>query len=140
LTVSVFRHIRLRLVAPVVIAALAAATVAAFAAGLGGLSADDLGGGSDAVESCDSDGFTPSYTTSAGNVTAVTIDGIADPGCEGGSLYVTLADSTGAGIGSGGPQIISTDGDALDNSATVSLTPQPAGSQVTRIHVAVTGP
>ena len=136
----VFRHIRLRLIALVAIAVLAAVSLTAFAAGLGGLSADDLGGGNDTVASCDSDGFAPSYTTSAGNVTAVTVGGIADPGCEGGSLHVTLADSAGTGIGSGGPQAIPTDGDALDNSVTVSLTPQPAGSQVTRIHVAVTGP
>jgi hypothetical protein len=136
----VFRHIRLRLVALAILAVLSAASLVAFAASLGGLSADDLGGGSDTVESCDSDGFTPSYTTSAGNVTAVTVGGIADPGCEGGMLSVTLTDSAGTGIGSGGPQTVSTDGDVLDNSTAVSLSPQPAASQVTHIHVAVTGP
>jgi hypothetical protein len=79
------------------------------------------------------------YTTSAGNVTAVTVNGIADPGCEGGALSVTLANGT-ASVGSAGPQIVPVDAGTIDNSITVNVSPQPAASTVNRVHVAITGP
>ena len=117
-----------------------ATTTTAFAAGLGGLFAGDVSGGSDTVVACDSDGFGTTYTTSSGTVTAVTVTGIEDPGCEGGSLRVTLANGSNTAVGSGGPQTIPTDGDTTANSVTVSISPQPATTQVARVHVSITGP
>ena len=91
------------------------------------------------VAACDGDGLTVRYTVSATNVTAVTIGAIADPGCEGGKLSVTLANGT-TSVGSGGPQTVPTDGDTVGNSMTVAISPQPAAAQVNAIHVAISGP
>ena len=118
---------------------LAAAALPGFAASLGGLWSRTLGAGSATVAACDSNGFTASYTVVSGNVTAVTVDGIADPACEGGQLSVTLTHS-GTDIGSGGPQTVPTDGDVANNAMTVALSPQPAADQVNSIHIAITGP
>lgn len=125
--------------AAVAVAIATAAVVPAFAASLG-LSAARLGAGAAAVSACDADGFTVGYTTSGGNVTGVAVSGIADPGCEGGALSVTLADTSGAAIGSGGPQTVAADGDTADNSITVALTPTPLASAVTAVHITVSGP
>lgn len=123
----------------VAVALATAMVVPAFAASLG-LSSGRLGAGDAAVSACDSNGFTVSYTTSGGNVTSVGVGGIADPGCEGGALSLTLAGASGTAVGSGGPQTVATDGDTTDNSMTVALSPAPAASTVTGVHVAVTGP
>jgi hypothetical protein len=72
-------------------------------------------------------------------VTSVTIAGIADPACEGGQLSLTLT-STGTALAAGGPQAVPTDGDPADNSMTVSVSPQPAASQVDGIHLVIEGP
>ena len=133
------RYPKARVIVSAAIAVLVALPFA-FAAALGGLLAEDLGGGSATVSSCDTDGFTASYATSGGLVTSVTVGGIADPGCEGGDLSVTLTNSSGTSLGSGGPQTVPTDGGTVDNSLTLSLVPQPTASQVARVHVAVTGP
>ncbi|HYG73090.1 MAG TPA: hypothetical protein VEC15_12510, partial [Actinomycetota bacterium] len=61
--------------------------VFASAAELGGISGGVVAGDS-AIPACDSDGVTLAYQTSGGNVTAVTVSGLADPGCEGGELSV----------------------------------------------------
>jgi hypothetical protein len=111
----------------------------AHAATLGGLLPESLGAGGVVVTACDDDGFTADYTTSAGNVTAVTVGGIADPGCEGGVLRVTLTNGS-TSIAGGGPVTIPTDPDTADNSVTVALSPAPSAAQVTGIHVAVVGP
>jgi hypothetical protein len=129
-----------RLVTALFIAALVATVVFAAAATLGGISGTSLGAGSATVAACDGNGFTVTYSVSGGNVTAVTVSGIADPGCEGGQLSLTLTNSGGTSIGSGGPLTVPTDGDVLDNSMTVPVSPQPAASQVTGIHVVVEGP
>jgi len=123
----------------VAVAIATAAVVPAFAASLG-LSSGDLGAGAAVVSACDTNGFTVSYTTSGANVTSVGVAGIADPACEGGVLSVTLADASGAAVGSGGPQTVPTDGDGTDNSMTVALSPSPAASIVTAVHVVVSGP
>jgi hypothetical protein len=136
----VFRPPQKRLLVVALVAALAATTATAFAAGLGGFAAGDLSGASSAVVGCDTDGFTTTYTTSSGSVTAVTVGGIADPACEGGSLSVTLVDSSNAAVGSGGPQTIPTDPDTTVNSVTVTLNPQPPTTQVAAVHVSITGP
>jgi hypothetical protein len=127
----------------VTIGALAAVVVAsavfAAATALGGLGAGALGAGDAPILSCDADGFEVSYATSGGNVTDVTIAGIADPACEGGQLSLSLTGS-GTALAAGGPQAVPTDGDAADNSMTVPVSPQPAASQVDGIHLVIEGP
>lgn len=133
-------RMRHRVAGTVLAMSLAAATVGGFAASLGGLAATGLGAGKAVVAACDTDGFDVSYTTSSGTVTAVTVSGIADPGCEGGQLALTLANTAGTSVGAGGPQAVPIDGDTTDNAMTVTLSPQPAAAVVTAIHVVVTGP
>lgn len=105
-----------------------------------GLTSAALGADQVSVSRCDTDGFTITYTLSGSNVTSVTVAGIADPGCEGGSLKVTLTNGSGASIGSGGPTTVPTDGDTSPNSMTISVTPTPAETTVVGIHVSVDGP
>jgi len=73
-------------------------------------------------------------------VTTVTVGAIADPGCEGGSLSVTLTDSAGASIATAGPQTVPADGDTTDNSMALTTSPQPGAAQVAGYHVSITGP
>lgn len=129
---------RLVLVAIVAVAVLAASL--ASAAALGGVNSDRVGAGDAAIAACDANGFTVSYTTVGGNVTAATVADIADPGCEGGDLSVTVTNSAGDSIASGGPSSVPTDGDTTPNALTVSVSPQPAAEQVAGVHVAVVGP
>jgi hypothetical protein len=112
----------------------------ASAASLGGAAAQAIGAGAAAVDPCDTDGFTATYTTSGGNVTHVTIGGIADPGCEGGSLRVTLTDADGASLASSGPATIATDADTSPNSLQLAVSPQPAAGGVGKAHVSISGP
>ncbi len=104
------------------------------------IGSEKIAAGNTPVVVCDTDGFTHSYTTSRGNVTAVTIAGIADPACEGGTARSTLTNSAGASIAAGGPQTVPSDGDVLDNSVTLTTSPQPAAGQVAGIHIVVEGP
>jgi hypothetical protein len=104
------------------------------------ISSAQLGAGNATVAACDANGFTSTYTTSRGKVTAVTIAGIADPGCEGGTVRLTVTDSSGAALTSAGPQVVPTDGDTLDNSVTLTTSSQPSASQVAGIHVVIEGP
>jgi hypothetical protein len=119
---------------------LAAATLPGFAASLGGLTARNLGAGSSIVSPCDTNGFTVGYTTSSSNVSAVNLAGIADPGCEGGQLSLTLANASGTSVGAAGPQTVPTDAGTVDNAMTVAVSPTPAASVVRSIHVVITGP
>ena len=98
------------------------------------------GSGDASVVSCDMSGFTASYVTSRGAVSTVTVGGIADPGCEGGSLSVRLTDSSGNSIGAAGPQPIPADGDIADNSLSLITSPQPLASQLAGYHVSIAGP
>jgi hypothetical protein len=100
------------------------------------LTSEKLGGGNSSIVACDGDGFTPSYTTSRGNVTSITVSGIAQPACGGGILRVSVTNSSGASITAGGPQTISTGA----TSVTVSVTPQPSATQVAGIQIVVEGP
>lgn len=122
---------------------LALTTVAsacfASAAALGGISGG-VAAGNAAITACDTNGFTVGYTTSGGNVTAVTLGGIADPACEGAELSLALTDIGGNRIGSGGPTTIPTDGDTADNSITLAVAPSPAADQVSGYHVSIVGP
>ena len=111
------------------------AMVPGFAATLGGLTGKTLGAGSAVVAACDTDGFTVTHTVVVSTVTAVNLSGIAST-CQGGLLSVTLANSSGASIGSGGPTTVPAGG-----SMTVNVTTgTPAASAVAAVHVVVTGP
>ena len=109
------------------------------AASLGGLGTGEVGSGDGPIPSCDA-GFTIGYTTSGGNIASVVVGDIADPGCEGGELRVTLASSAGTSIASGGPATVPTDGDSAANTLTVAVSPNPAAEQVAAVHVTVVGP
>jgi hypothetical protein len=128
----------------VIVLILTAATLAslcvASAAALGGISSGHVGAGDAPITACDATGFTLAYTTVGGNVTAVTVNGIADPGCEGGELSLTLTNTGGASIASGGPQAITSDGDTAANSVVLSVSPNPAAEQVSGYHISLVGP
>jgi hypothetical protein len=128
----------------VIVVILAVTTLAssayASAASLGGIAGGGVGAGEAAIPACDTTGITVSYTTSGGNVTAVTVGGLADPGCEGGALSVTLTNAAGDSIATGGSQTIPTDGDNADNALTVSVSPNPAAENVAGYHVSIVGP
>lgn len=126
-----------RLLISTVMIAILATTVVGFAATLG-IGADDLAAGDAVIAECD-DSFSHTFTTSGGNVTHVTVDGIADPACEGGELSLTLT-KDGVAIGSGGPETIPTDGDTADNSVAVAISSPPTAADVNGIHTVVVGP
>ncbi len=111
----------------------------ASAAALGGISGG-LAAGNGAIEPCDTTGFSVTYTTAGGNVTAITVGGIADPGCEGGRLSLAVRNASGAAIAHGGPQTVPTDGDTADTAITVPVTPQPGAAEVEGIAIQIAGP
>jgi len=117
----------------------AAVAGAAFAAPLG-LVSGLVGSGSSAIPRCDQNGSTYSFATSGGDVVSVTVGDIADPGCEGGELHVTLTDAAGNAIASGGPAVVPTNGDVTRNEVTLPTTAQPAAGDVARAHASVVGP
>jgi hypothetical protein len=122
---------------------LAAGAAGALAAGAVAaplvLSSAKVAAGNTSVAHCD-EGFTSSYTTSRGKVTAVTIGGIADPACEGGTLRLTVTDSSGAALASAGPQVVAADGDTIDDTVTMTTSSQPSASLVAGINVVIEGP
>jgi len=95
--------------------ALILSTGVAAATTLGGVGGAGPSGGNAAIGDCDLDGLTTSYVTSGGDITGVTVGGIADPGCEGGLLSLTVTDSTGAAVAAAPPQPIAADADGVDN-------------------------
>lgn len=105
-----------------------------------GVGSVDVGAGNAAVPRCDADGFTYSFTTSRGAVTQVSVGDIADPGCEGSELSLTLTNAGGTSVATAGPQTVPADGDGLANSMTLAVSPQPTASQVLGINVLVEGP
>ena len=125
--------LRSRTALALVAGAVVASASFASAASLGGISARELAAGRAAVGSCDSDGVGVTYTTSSGTVQSITVTGVA-AGCAGGSLRATLANSSGANIGAGGPITVA------GTSVTVSLSPQPSSATVASAHVSITGP
>jgi len=117
-----------------ILAAVVFGTAAfAFASTLGPVATGSVGNSAGSVSPCDANGFTFSYSTSAGNVTSVTVGGI-DAACAGGSLVLTLTDSTGASIGGGGPVAVA------GTSVNVSPSPQPYAGAVQGARVVITGP
>jgi hypothetical protein len=129
-----------RVIVLILTAATLASVCVASAAVLGEISGGQVGAGNAPIAACDSTGFTLAYTTVGGNVTAATVSGIADPGCEGGDVSLTLRNSGGAGIASGGPHTITPDGDAAENSVLLSVSPNPAAEQVSGYHISLVGP
>lgn len=127
-----------------VLAALAFVTATgvagASAAGLSGLGTGGLGAGVTAVAPCDANGFTATYHSTAGAVERVTVGGIADPGCEGGTLSAVLVSSSGTALAAAGPQTLLVDVGTTDDSVELTFAPAPAVGSVARLHVAVTGP
>lgn len=115
-----------------------ASVCVAFAAPVPSSTSRSVGGGNAAVTACDA-AFTVTYTTSGGKVTTVTVGGIADPTCEGGQLKLTLLGGA-ATLASGGAVTVPTDGDSVDNSVAVSVSPQPDAWLVDEVAVVVTGP
>jgi hypothetical protein len=104
-----------------------------------GLSSAELGAGSAAVSACDN-GFSYAYTTQGGAVTAVTVGGIADPDCSGGELALTVTDSSGARLASGGPVTVPSDGDGAADSIDVPLGVHADAELVAGVRVVITGP
>ena len=92
-----------------------------------------MGNGSSSITACDTDGLTVTYTTSAGNVTSVAVSGIA-VACNGGTLRVTVVDSSRTSVASGGPVTVS------GTSQTVSVSPNPAGATPAGVDVSIAGP
>lgn len=121
-------------------AAAAAASASVALAAAFGISTTDAGAGDTPVVACDTNGFTVSFTTTRGNVSAVTVGGIADPACEGGSLTITVTNAAGDSIAMAGPTTVPTDGDATDNSMALTTALQPGAAQVAGYHVNITGP
>lgn len=105
----------------------------AAASALQGVNSPRVGNGSTPVSACDSDGFTISYTTSGGNLISVGVGGIA-PACNGGSLRVTVVNSSRTSVASGGPVTVS------GTSETVSVSPNPAGATPAGVDVSIAGP
>jgi hypothetical protein len=105
----------------------------AAASALQGTNAGKLGNGAATVSACDTDGFTITYTTVGGNVTSVAVGGIAAQ-CNGGTLKLTVVDGSRTSVASGGPVTVS------GSSATVSVSPNPAGSVPAGVDVSISGP
>lgn len=109
-----------------------------FAASLGGLSTDGLGADDSVVAACDTDGVSTSYSLSFDDtdgryeVSAVSVSGIADA-CDGQTLEVTLANSSGAAIGTGSATIPS---DAA-TSHSISLSTPASAELVVGVHVTI---
>ena len=95
-----------------------------------------LQGGSAAVAACQTNGFTFTHTVAGGNVTAVTVGGIV-AACQGGSLTLNLANSSGISIGSGTAAVPA---GCSNCSVAVPVSPQPAATSVVADAIAVTGP
>jgi hypothetical protein len=103
------------------------------ASALGNVGSGTLGNGSIPVSACDSDGFTVTYVTSGGNVTSVTVGGIA-LACSGGSLKLTVVNSSRSSLATGGPATVS------GTTASVSVSPNPAAATAAGVDVSITGP
>lgn len=102
------------------------------------VNAGRAGAASASVAACDTDGFTLTYTTTAGNLTSVTIGGIARPTCTGASVYVTVVNTSRTSVASGGPVAVpSGSGDA---SVTVTVSPNPVAETPAGVDVSLVGP
>src|SRR5206468_9113597 len=128
-------HARPRHLLVLILVPSAAAAIHAAAAALG-TTGGTLQGGSAAVAACQTNGFTFTHTVAGGNVTAVTVGGIV-AACQGGSLTLNLANSSGISIGSGTAAVPA---GCSNCSVAVPVSPQPAATSVVADAIAVTGP
>lgn len=123
-------RLKLRLVTALVFAGAGSASYAA-AASLGIVSGP-LAAGTTAVPACDTDGFTYTRALDASHdVAQVTVSGI-NAACAGGTLVLTLTDSSAAAIGSGSGAVTSS------GYVTVSIDTPPPAASVMAYHVAIT--
>ena len=112
---------------------LAATATVAAASSLGGVGGGAVGAGDAQIAACD-DGFTVSYTTEGGTITAVTVGDIA-AACTGGSLRLAVTDAGGASIAAGGPQTL-----AATAEAAVTVSPQPLAEDAAAVSISIVGP
>lgn len=114
------------------------AVVFAMAASLGGITSGTVGADNTTVAACDANGVTAAYTVAWDatderyEISTVTVGGVADT-CDGLTLSVTLADSTGAQIGTGTMAIPT----SAATSFAVSLGTPASANATTGIHVAI---
>ncbi len=113
--------------------------VAASAASLGGLTANNLGADNTVVASCDTDGVGLTYTTAynagtgAYEVTAATVTGVA-AACGGQTLSLTLSGAGGVSLGSGSVAV-----PAGGGSVAVPIAPNADAESVLGAAVVITG-
>lgn len=127
-----------RLLIGVLVLATVFATVFGLAATLS-VGATDLGAGSSAVGSCDTNGVGTSYANSWDatdkryEVSSVTVNGIADA-CDGKTLKAALTDSSNVLLADGSVTVPT----GVGTTATVSsLSASPAASAVENVHVVI---
>jgi hypothetical protein len=121
-------------------AALLVASVSVALAATLGLGTQKLGAGSTTIARCDANGFTVTPTLTGANITAVVLGDIADPGCEGAAIRVTLTNSSNTSVSTGGPTTVATDGDTAPNSQSVTVSPAVAETSVVSIRFSGVGP
>lgn len=121
-----------RFLVPVLAGFLAFSAVVASAATLGGLNSEALGSGDTVVVACDADGVDLAYTTSYNGaqgtyvVTAATVSDIS-AACVGQDLSLTVADASGATLGTGSVVVAATS-ETVTFAAPVSATALEAAS------------
>jgi hypothetical protein len=124
---------RLRHVVIVACVVGAAAVGTAAAASLS-LTTNMLGSGQAPQPACDSDGFTYTHTvdtTASHGVLTVTVSGI-NAACSGGTLKLTLANSSNGSIGTGSGAVTAT------GFVTLTITGLPASATVAKYQAAIT--
>jgi YD repeat-containing protein len=113
------------------------------------VNADQLGSGTGAVSSCDTDGVTTSYTYNAnGGITAVVVEGIQDGGllagqgsCDNETVYVEVLDASSAVLanGTGSTGVGVGDLNTTDDTVTVNLAGAVSAVSVENARVTITG-
>jgi hypothetical protein len=112
----------------------------ASAASIGGLHPRSALAGSDPVTPCDPDGVTVVPFSTAGRLTAIRVDGVADPGCSGETLTVTPLDAAGVALTMAASATVPSDADTADDTVTVAVPGLPSGLALGRVAVQITGP
>jgi hypothetical protein len=128
-----------RIISGIIVGLIVFGGVFALAATLGGITSNKVAADNVAVASCDTDGVATAYTTAWDatdkryEVSNVTVSNINNA-CDGQTLKVTLADSTGASLGEGTLTIPT---DALSTSATVAITGGASAKLTEAVHVLI---
>lgn len=119
----------------VLLAVTAAAATFAAAASLG-VTSNAIGAGNHSLTACDSDGFTFSRTVnSSGQITGMTISGIA-LACAGGTLTVTVTNSSDVSIGAGSVSLPSS---GFTGSANITPSPTPTTARTNHYQAVIVG-